>query len=623
MRNFKKVISVLLALILTMSVISVLPITVSAESSVEVLSEDFSGSAQGWTVSEADSKHWEITKHKNVTGYEVSSLHYKGTSKQYVTYTSPAFDLSKGTDYKFYIEIGVKKGTVLENDKNTLKVVLSSTKKESKGTILNLHSAGNFEWYSTEDGLIKAMGFTPAEKYYPSAGRDSVTLNIQATGNVEFYIGKIKVSYTDKTASNPSSSNSSSNSSGSSSGNSSNTSSSNTQTQPGENGSQSITKININLSDPKVNTTQPTQVSGTGFTGSIEWTPNEIFVGGKQYVAQVTLNASNGYQFSKATEVIVPSATPANLKITSDKITFQLTYVPESSTIKITQISYDYITRTTARLVMETSGSEEILEKYFEYGTQIGNYTGKSLDGTLTDLTSNTIYYYRAVVVTPAGQIMSEPSSFRTSAGITIVTKASSGGTVTPFGSSEVAKGDTLTVTVTPNEGYVINFVTVDEKDIELDEDGSYTFSNISADHVLYAAFKPATAAANTEDDGSSGFVKFLIILAAIILAAAILIFLLKPKGMGFGDLCAAIIIKIRRWNYRRKMSKRRVDSNVRKRNIKEDYYDDDEYGYDDDDFDEELPVLGQSEQKSVNKNTDSYGYDDEFSSKYDFDRFK
>ncbi len=626
MRNFKRAVSIIISLLILVSAVAISAASVSAASIpgyTDVYCETFESTEtgagklpEGWSFEDDSSKNaWEIAEHKDATGYADKALHYKGGSKNATVFSS-SFNVSNASSTRFYLLLGVKSGQKIDSN-NTLKISVVSGKNVTSA--FNLSTGDDqykYKHYGTETAAIKSwyFDFDPYIK-----DKKDVKLKITALGNVEFFIGTVQLV---KPGSSESSGSSSGSSSGTSSGGSSSTSSGSTQTTPGENGAQSITKINLNLSDPKVNTTQPTQVSGTGFTGTISWTPSEVFIGGKQYVADVTLNASNGYEFSKDAQVTVPSSTPANLKITSSKITFSLTYVPESTSIKITKISYDYITRTTAQLVMETSGSEEIIEKYFEYGTQIGNYTGKSLDGALTDLTSNTIYYYRAVVVTSAGQIMSEPSSFKTNTGLTIVTKASSGGTVTPFGSSEVATGDTLTVTVTPNDGYVINFVTVDEEDIELGEDGTYTFSNINADHVLYAAFKPAPTSADSESDGGSGFVKFLIIFIAIILAAAILIFLLKPKGMGFGDLCAAGIIKVRRWNYRRKMAKRRPAASSRSRNVQDDYYDDDEYGYDDDDFDDDLPVLGQNEQRPVTRN-DSYGYDDEFSSKYDFDKFK
>ncbi|MGN1081043.1 MAG: hypothetical protein ACI4QV_03025 [Acutalibacteraceae bacterium] len=621
MKNFRKIFSLILSVLLVMSVLLAANGTVSAEEvTEEAFLEGFSGNVDsngfvnGWS---GDSSHWEI-----VTVGSNQAEYYKGDSAGGATITSPAVDLSKYTSVRMYISIGVKEGLTLD-DSNTLKILISDGASYSK-TAFNLHTGTKYDTVKSENAVLKSFWFD-IDSFLPS-NKSSIQVKITALGAYQYYIDDITLVGTYEGESS-------------------------TTTTEGSNGNKAITSVSVNLNAPAVNSAQPTSVSGTGFTGTIVWNPAETFVAGTPYTATFTLTAQSGYEFAGNASVSVSSSTAQNISITSSQITFTAVYSIEATAIKITKISYDYVTRTTAQLVMETSGSDTVLESYFEYGTSIGAYTGKSVDGALTDLSSNTIYYYRAVVVTANGQITSEPSSFKTASGITIVTKSSSGGSVSPFGTSEVATGENLTVTVTPDEGYVINFVTVDDIDVELAADNTYTFSNIGEDHVLYAAFKPSAAATGTTGGKSSWFVKFIIIFLGVVLAALIFFFFVKPKGMSFGDIVAGFIVKIRRWNFRRKNKSGKAGrsrSRSREADDFDDFGDDDEYGYgDDDDFDDGLPLIGQDSEDITSSSpyehsSDSQygettggsayqsgsfgGYDDfedDFSKKYDFDRFK
>lgn len=73
------------------------------------------------------------------------------------------------------------------------------------------------------------------------------------------------------------------------------------------------------------------------------------------------------------------------------------------------------------------------------------------------------------------------------SAFYSITAAAGQGGTVTPTGTLTVSEGDSQTFAIEPNFGNAIEDVLVDG--VSVGAVASYTFSNIAADHTLYASF--------------------------------------------------------------------------------------------------------------------------------------
>ncbi|MCR4807348.1 MAG: hypothetical protein K5857_06695 [Lachnospiraceae bacterium] len=71
---------------------------------------------------------------------------------------------------------------------------------------------------------------------------------------------------------------------------------------------------------------------------------------------------------------------------------------------------------------------------------------------------------------------------------------ATTGGTITPCGTNEVAHGGTLTYYITPKSGFAILAVAVDG--IQVGPVASYTFKDIWMDHVIAAAFVQTDAGA-------------------------------------------------------------------------------------------------------------------------------
>jgi hypothetical protein len=69
-----------------------------------------------------------------------------------------------------------------------------------------------------------------------------------------------------------------------------------------------------------------------------------------------------------------------------------------------------------------------------------------------------------------------------------ITSSASSGGTISPLGNSNVNYGDSKTFTITPSSGYKISDVKIDGTSVG--PVSTYTFSNISSDHTISASFE-------------------------------------------------------------------------------------------------------------------------------------
>jgi hypothetical protein len=74
----------------------------------------------------------------------------------------------------------------------------------------------------------------------------------------------------------------------------------------------------------------------------------------------------------------------------------------------------------------------------------------------------------------------------------TITATAGTGGKISPAGAASVASGASQKFTVTPDAGYKVAGVLVDGVAAQLD-DGSYTFSNVAANHTIAVTFAAAT----------------------------------------------------------------------------------------------------------------------------------
>ncbi|MBE6759013.1 MAG: hypothetical protein E7554_02865 [Ruminococcaceae bacterium] len=78
----------------------------------------------------------------------------------------------------------------------------------------------------------------------------------------------------------------------------------------------------------------------------------------------------------------------------------------------------------------------------------------------------------------------------------TITTSAGEGGTISPAGENSVGYGGDLYCYIIPDEGYVIDQVTVDGKVVTV-KNNTYHFINVVDNHTIHATFKPGTSGDN------------------------------------------------------------------------------------------------------------------------------
>jgi hypothetical protein len=86
----------------------------------------------------------------------------------------------------------------------------------------------------------------------------------------------------------------------------------------------------------------------------------------------------------------------------------------------------------------------------------------------------------------------------------TISGNTGTGGSITPAGSSRVNYGSNPVYTITPDEGFSISDVKIDN--ISAGAISSYTFSNVSSDHTIYATFTPISFNI-TSSSGQGGYI--------------------------------------------------------------------------------------------------------------------
>jgi hypothetical protein len=116
--------------------------------------------------------------------------------------------------------------------------------------------------------------------------------------------------------------------------------------------------------------------------------------------------------------------------------------------------------------------------------------SGYSISGVTVDGSSvGTVGTYTFSNVTANHTISASFKADTTS--YTITSSAGTGGTISPSGAATVTKGTNRTFTITPNSGYSISGVTVDGSSVGTV--GTYTFSNVTANHTISASFKADT----------------------------------------------------------------------------------------------------------------------------------
>ena len=93
-----------------------------------------------------------------------------------------------------------------------------------------------------------------------------------------------------------------------------------------------------------------------------------------------------------------------------------------------------------------------------------------------------------------------------------IDTSCSSGGTISPDGTTQVKRGNSLTVSWKPKSGYVVDAVYIDGR-LDNSYDGSYTFRDVSDSHSIYVRFVRGTSSDDVSPKTGDGFPMALMLL--------------------------------------------------------------------------------------------------------------
>ncbi|MEG1904941.1 MAG: fibronectin type III domain-containing protein, partial [Bacteroidales bacterium] len=153
------------------------------------------------------------------------------------------------------------------------------------------------------------------------------------------------------------------------------------------------------------------------------------------------------------------------------------------------------ITTSGATIAWTAGGGETSWVVEYKKST-VSDYTSTTVTTptyTFADLDPATLYQVRVKAICDvASESAYLTGQFTTETPVvtyTITATAGDGGTIDPSGDIMVAEGANKTFTITPNQGYEISMVTVDQT-TELGNVSSYTFNNMVANHTIDAQFQ-------------------------------------------------------------------------------------------------------------------------------------
>lgn len=152
---------------------------------------------------------------------------------------------------------------------------------------------------------------------------------------------------------------------------------------------------------------------------------------------------------------------------------------------KDTEVPAPYLIGKT--LTEARQAAEELGLSVVETGEQ---YSDTVPSGKIVSQTPNSGAYLKdgdiiSVVISKGAEPTPTPT------GYTITVTAGKGGSVSPKGQVSVQEGGTITFTITPDEGYELRELKIDGVDVGAQL--SYTFTNVTAGHTLYAVFQVKT----------------------------------------------------------------------------------------------------------------------------------
>ena len=156
------------------------------------------------------------------------------------------------------------------------------------------------------------------------------------------------------------------------------------------------------------------------------------------------------------------------------------------------------ITHDSATLTWTAGGNETswILEYKVADASTYTSVTTTSSSYTLTGLSDSTTYaaHVSALCDSVTHSACTEDILFTTTSEpvitYTITSTCGANGTITPSGIQTVAEHSDITFTITPNANYIIQQLLVDDSAVTVS--GTYTFTDVTANHTIYAEFTPS-----------------------------------------------------------------------------------------------------------------------------------
>ena len=207
-----------------------------------------------------------------------------------------------------------------------------------------------------------------------------------------------------------------------------------------------------------------------------------------------TITPDEGYMISEVLINNKPIELPDSVRETS--FTYTFANVLGDSTISAMFAASKYTITATANDngVLSPNGTATVdygTSKTYTAKANVGYYIEKvTIDTTETEYTQDdnmTTYEYtfENIVANHTIDVMFAQASY------VVTAEKPENGTITPEGDSTYKYGESPVYTITPDEGFAIEDVTVDGSSVGAVE--SYTFSNIKEDHTIAATFKQIT----------------------------------------------------------------------------------------------------------------------------------
>ena len=261
-----------------------------------------------------------------------------------------------------------------------------------------------------------------------------------------------------------------------------------------------ISAVNVTVTAPVKGATPGTATTAdtTYSVAATDWDPtvSSTFAGGTKYTVKVSLKATDNNRFTNATTFQINGQTATTVTKTGEEAVITFTFDATEGTPAATEytVKFDGNGGTSSVSTMKTTDKK--LASPLPTATRSGSY---SFDGWYTEknggtkITTSTVFDKDTTVYahwTYTGSTGGGGSSVTTYA---ITVKSAKNGDVTASHKS-ASKGTTVTLTVDPDKGYVLDTLTVlDGKDKEIkltEKNGKYTFTMPASKVTVEAMFK-------------------------------------------------------------------------------------------------------------------------------------